>query len=81
MFVNPRRLRNTRRFVTALALALTVSLATAAIVMWVPDSPVYLGSARTDQVAQNLSQYVQLHQGRHTVAPSHMQIDVDVSAQ
>ena len=81
MSINARGLRNSRLVAVGVAMALTVSLATAAIVMLVPDSPVYLGSTRTDQVAQNMSEYVQLHQGRHTVVPSHMRIDVDVSAQ
>lgn len=67
--------------VAGTVLMLTVSLATAAIVMWLPDSPVYVAPARGERMAQNLREYVQLHQARNAVVPNYMPIAVASSAQ
>ncbi len=77
------RLRNLHLLFTGVMLTLSVSLATAAIVMWMPDSPVYVASGRGDQqVARNMNdEYVQLHRSRSAVVPNYLRVDVRQVAQ
>lgn len=55
-------LRNVRLIVTGAALMLTVSLATAAIVMWIPESPVE--PLQPERVVSNMNQYIHPHGAR-----------------
>lgn len=71
---------NTRRLVTGVLLTLTVSLATAAIVICLPDSPVNVANGRDVQVAANMNAYVQLHRARNAVVPLNMRINVEPDA-
>ena len=77
MAIASRTLHNVRLLVTGTVLMLTVSLATAAIVMWIPESPVNLDQDRGQELASNLSEYVLLHRGRNQLVPPYVQLDVD----
>ena len=68
-------LRAVRRILTGLVLMLTVSLATAAIVMYMPSSPVVVNPDRSLQM-QAVSEYVQLHRARNAAVPDYMAIDI-----
>lgn len=70
-----QKLRTLRLLATGIISMLTVSLAAAAIVMWIPESPVDLG--QDQKVAGNLSEYVLLHRGRNAVVPPYLRIDID----
>lgn len=72
-----RNLRTFRLLATGIVLMLTVSLATAAIVMWIPESPVNVYNE--DRVAGNLNEYVLLHRARNAVVPPYLRVDVDNS--
>lgn len=76
MSMHDRKLRNTRRLIAGVTLAFVVSFATAAMVVFMPESP-----ARNAQVVKEssivaMSEYVQLHQARHTLVPNYMPIGV-----
>jgi hypothetical protein len=71
--------RTARRIFTGLILMLTVSLATAAIVMYLPSSPVMVTPGRGVQ-PQAMNEYVQLHRARNAVVPDYMAIDVTPAA-
>ena len=68
-------LRAVRRILSGLVLMLTVSLATAAIVMYLPSSPVVVTPDRSLPV-QAVSEYVQLHRARNAVVPDYMAINI-----
>lgn len=72
-----RTLRKIRLLITGTVLMLTVSLAAAAIVMWIPESPVRV--ERDQQIVGSLSEYVLLHRARNAVVPPYVQVDVDDS--
>ncbi len=69
-----RKLHNLRLLVTGALLMLTVSLATAAIVMWIPESP--LNVERDHELASNVSEYVLLHRARNAVVPPYFPVGV-----
>ncbi len=75
-----RTLRTARWLAVGLLLAVVGSIAAAAIVILIPDSPV-----RTEKGAEEttgrLNEYVLLHRGRNAVAPDYMRIDIGPSAQ
>lgn len=75
MVTPSQSLRTLRLLVTGTILMLTVSLATAAIVMWIPESP--LNPDDGQKVASNLNQYVLLHRARNAVVPPYVRVDVD----
>ena len=75
MGMHSLKLRTIRLFVTGTVLMLSVSLATAAIVMWIPESPVEL--APSELVARNLNEYVLLHQARNAVVPPYFQVSLN----
>ena len=68
-------LRVVRRMLTSIIMMLTVSLAAAAIVMYVPASPVVIVSAGNVQL-QAMNEYVQLHRARNAAVPNDMAIDI-----
>ena len=78
MVTPSQTLRTLRLLVTGTILMLTVSLATAAIVMWIPESPVNPDDGQ--HVAGNLSEYVLLHRARNAVVPPYVRVDVDTSS-
>lgn len=67
--------RTARRILTGLVLMLSVSLATAAIVMYLPSSPVVVAQGQSLQ-PQAMNEYVQLHRARNAVVPDYMAIDL-----
>lgn len=75
-------LRHVRLVIAGVMLTLTVSLATAAIVMYLPDSPVYVASGRGDpQTERIMDAYAQLHRARGAVVPHHLRVDVRQTTQ
>lgn len=77
MLIQTRTLRNTGLLVTGIALALSVSLATAAILMWSPNTPVVVVSPGDQQVANSMGEYVHLHHARNAVVPNYLGVDVE----
>ena len=71
-----RTLRSVRRIALGLALMVTVSLAAAAIVILLPDTPVRT-EGRLAAETRSMNEYVLLHRGRNAVAPNYMRVDVD----
>ena len=78
MATSSQTLHTFRLLATGTILMLTVSLATAAIVMWIPESPVELEDG--SKVATNLSEYVLLHRARNAVVPPYLGVDVYMSS-
>lgn len=74
-----RTLRTARGVALGLAFTVTASIAAAAIVILLPESPVRTeaGSAK----AGNMNEYVLLHQARNAVVPNYMRIDIEPLAQ
>lgn len=70
-----QKLRTLRLLAAGIFLMLTVSLAAAAIVMWMPDPPSDFD--QDQKVAGNLSEYVLLHRARNAVVPPYLRIDID----
>lgn len=75
-----RTLRTSRWLAAGLALTVLVSIAAAAIVILMPDSPVQAGE-RNAQARRNMHEYVVLHRARNAVVPDYMHIDIEPSAQ
>lgn len=67
-----RKLRALRLAVIGTVLMLSVSLATAAIVMWIPESPVEVDQG--EHVALNVSPYLLLHQARNSSVPPYVRV-------
>ncbi len=76
MSMHDRKLRNTRRLIAGVTLAFVVSFATAAMVVFMPESPAQSVRVGKESGIPAMSDYVQLHQARHTLVPSYMPIDV-----
>lgn len=76
MSMHDRKLRITRRLIGGVTLAFVVSFATAAMVVLLPEAPERGTKFDAAAGVPLMSEYVQLHQARHTVAPSYMHIDV-----
>ena len=74
-----RKRRTLRLLATGTILTLTVSLAAAAIVMWIPESPIDFD--RDQKVAGDLSDYVLLHHARNAVVPPYLRVDIDNTGQ
>jgi hypothetical protein len=80
MFVIARGFFSARYLILGVMLMLTVSLATAAIAMYLPDSPIAVadspgivrGSAAGP--ARNISEYRRLHAARAAVVPTYMRV-------
>lgn len=80
MSMQDRKLRNTRRLIAGVTLALVVSFATAAMVVLLPQPSVSSGKASLKFTLPAVSEYVELHRGRNTAAPSLIDADVATSA-
>lgn len=77
MSIALRKLCHLRLALTGIGLTMTASLATAAIVMWLPDSPV--STFQDERVARNLSEYVWLHRARNSVVPPYLRVEVETA--
>ena len=83
MFVIARSYFSPRYLVAGIMLMLTVSLATAAIAMYLPDSPLAVAdngaSERTtvSAPARNISEYRRLHAARTAVVPTYMRVTAE----
>ena len=75
-----RTLRTARRVVLGLALTVTVSLAAAAIVILLPETPVRTEGGVVEET-RGMNEYVLLHRARNAVVPNYMRVDVDSSTQ
>ena len=72
-------LRALRPILAGLVLTLTVPLATAAMVMYMPASPVVVEPARNAQM-QAMNEYVQLHRTRSAMVPNDMTMAVTTAS-
>ncbi|MES2832827.1 MAG: hypothetical protein V4695_12650 [Pseudomonadota bacterium] len=81
MSMQDRKIRITQRLIAGMALALAVSFATAAMLVLLPGKTVPSSYVAPQTVEHAMSEYVQLHQARHTVVPNYMHIDVATSTE
>ena len=83
MSIHDRKLRGTRRLIAGITLAFAVSFSAAAMVAFLPETPKQTQATRTgtDYGGPAMSEYMQLHQARHTAVPSYMPIDIAAKAQ
>lgn len=75
-----RTLRTARWVTVGLILAVSASIAAAAIVILIPDSPVRTGE-RNGEAPRDMREYVVLHRARNAVVPDYMHIDIKPSSQ
>ena len=75
-----RTLKSARWLMVVLLLGVTASIATAAILIFVPESPVHTGE-RTVEAARSMREYVLLHRARNAAVPDYMHIDIEPSTQ
>lgn len=68
--------RSIQLVLVGVVLMLSVSLATAAIVICLPQSPVQAGDGRELQDALYLSEYMQLHRARNAAIPDYLDIEI-----
>ena len=71
-----RTFRVTGCVALGLALMVTVSVAAAAIMILLPDTPVRTEGSIAKEM-RSMNEYVLLHRGRNAVAPNYMRVDVD----
>ena len=73
-----RTLRIARRIALGMALMVTMSLAAAAVVILLPDTPLRAEGSVAEET-RSMNDYVLRHRGRNAVVPNYMRVDVDPS--
>ena len=78
MVTQSRKLHTVALVATGAMLILWVSVATATIVMWIPERSMAVEPGQ--QIVINMNEYVLLHKARNAVVPPYLQVGLDDSA-